>query len=463
MPHSHPCTSGVVGSPPDAVETLSSCFIEHAEQVGFVLSKARFLEHTRSRSSTLTPALIYAACTWGARMSCDESLAVHEPISLSRAVQGVADCLAHVSQYNITHVIQAEVLLATYFYSMGRSMEGHYHTSAAVALAVILQSDNASAVSGSSRRPEYYQQSRTISNAENLGSSVDEEERQHIFWAVYILDRTWSVATDPRIGAPFVITHDVPRVAALQIDAPTQASISDYTSIQAHTHCALGAQCTMLALRARAADLYERTSSTTSQFSGVCLPRNTGGCLTSLLPSVFSFADTSVSRRTTAEFFALENTISTFLGSLPRLDATARPEDASSLMLVRALAYTAAIQLFRDCHDPRTSARRKALASAMSVSALLDDRDWEEDRFVDPILSILWGNIARVLIGQSASRRICHCLPHTLPLLAVSKRDPEHEDGRMALRALQKVQQVMALSSRTIPNMGAHLPLDQVY
>jgi len=182
-------------------------------------------------------------------------------------------------------------------------------------------------------------------------------------------------------------------------------------------HCSLGSKCAVLVLRAKAADLYERASRIASHCSN----------------STTDLAGTIL------EISTLENAINTLLTSIPRAESSLWREDGSSAtLLVHTLAHAATTQLYRGCHEPQTPPGQKALTAAMSAALLLNDRDWEEYRFLDPILSVLWSNIARVL-G------------------AVSRRYPEYDHGRIALNALQKVQRVMTTSSRAIPNMALQL------
>ena len=160
-------------------------FLVGAEQVGFVLEKRTFLDAVRSHAPVLCPALVNAVCVWGARLSRDKTVAVHEPAFLSRAVQGVAESLAHASECPITHVVQAEVLLAAYFYAMGRTVEGRYHTSAATALSQVLQANL------TTRPPNNTAPRRRPSGG--IYIPTDDEESLHVICAVFILDKTWSV------------------------------------------------------------------------------------------------------------------------------------------------------------------------------------------------------------------------------------------------------------------------------
>lgn len=175
-------------------------FLVHADQVGFVLEKRAFLDSVRSDVPVLCPALVNAACVWGARLSRDTTDAVYEPTLLSRAAQGVAESLAHPSEYPITHVVQAEVLLATYFYAMGRTIEGRYHTSAAVALAQVLQSDLAASRPSNNvvprRRP-----------SGGICIPADDEENLHVICSVFILDKTWSIACGCDSASHLGATH----------------------------------------------------------------------------------------------------------------------------------------------------------------------------------------------------------------------------------------------------------------
>ncbi|KAH9928358.1 uncharacterized protein B0H18DRAFT_1000945 [Fomitopsis serialis] len=192
---------------------------------------------------------------------------------------------------------------------MGRSVEGRYHTSAAVALAVILQSHNTGALSTGG--PYHRVQSHTI----GASPPTDDEEIHHILWSVYILDRTWSVATGSQLGAPLAINCGTPRPLAintLQNDAFVQAdpSTADNALIREHINC-------LLAL------------------SVLCL--------------FYARKRPPIRARFEDDF------------ALLRAESSLRREDDSSVLLVHTLAHAATAQLYRGCHEPQTLAGQKAL------------------------------------------------------------------------------------------------------
>jgi len=82
----------------------------------------------------------------------------------------------------VLHTIQAEVLLATYFFSLGRFLEGKYHVANAVGI--------------------------VVGSGLHLGAGLDDEdviqraERINAAWAVLNLDRAWAIALDSEPNFP---------------------------------------------------------------------------------------------------------------------------------------------------------------------------------------------------------------------------------------------------------------------
>ena len=84
--------------------------------------------------------LITTVCLWGCRLARNAALSTYEPGLLSRAVHLLSGSLflanTEARGHGIIGVIQAEVLLSNYFFSLGRFLEGRYHCSAAASLAI---------------------------------------------------------------------------------------------------------------------------------------------------------------------------------------------------------------------------------------------------------------------------------------------------------------------------------------
>ena len=169
-------------------------FVPHASQVGFFLNISRFLDaaylpSAAARQITLSPALLDCVLLWGAHFSNNHSLKAHEATLLNRAVRSLASGAS--IQDRTIQTIQAEVLLANYFFCQTRMLEGTYHSSAATALALSCRLNRIrSAVQlepASAAAPGIFALPLPI-------DTIEEGERINAFWSAYILDRGWSVA-----------------------------------------------------------------------------------------------------------------------------------------------------------------------------------------------------------------------------------------------------------------------------
>jgi hypothetical protein len=130
--------------------------------------------------------------------------------------------------------IQAEVLLALYFYCEGRMLEGRYHASAAMSAAVSWKMHEDVATHSSHRvrssRPGTIGVGASMAGLALTANEPDRQgprdalelgERINVFWSAYVLDRCWSVAMDsPPVvmyegagdgGKGLIITTPLPR------------------------------------------------------------------------------------------------------------------------------------------------------------------------------------------------------------------------------------------------------------
>lgn len=204
-----------------------SCFLPHRSQVGFFLHCPRFLQamyvhDPEVRVAQLSPTLLNAVYVWGAHFSTNEALLANEPVFLSRAVRAISTALSHVPPFKITHTIQAEVLLASYFFSMGRLLEGRFHCSAAVALALSCRLNKIRALPDPAVPSD-------LTNAAQFelpapADAVEEGERINAFWTTYILDKSWAVA----LGSASHINGS----SGAQVDTPWPLEIDDYEHVR---------------------------------------------------------------------------------------------------------------------------------------------------------------------------------------------------------------------------------------
>jgi hypothetical protein len=80
----------------------------------------------------------------------------------------------------VPHALQAEIVLATYFFSAGKFTEGMYHTAAAVSLAM------------SSGLHKICAEAPSLVSSASMNS--EEGQRFEACWATLALDKAWAVA-----------------------------------------------------------------------------------------------------------------------------------------------------------------------------------------------------------------------------------------------------------------------------
>ena len=131
------------------------------------------------------PALIFAIYLFAIRISNDPLVKPNESAYLNRATQEAATALSGNHPYKVIHSIQAEVLLATYFFSVGRFFEGKYHVANAVSTTVSsgLHKIRSTTPISSPVLPPHC-------------DLIEEGERIIGAWTVFNLDKCWAIALD---------------------------------------------------------------------------------------------------------------------------------------------------------------------------------------------------------------------------------------------------------------------------
>ena len=206
-----------------------STFFAHAVQVGFFLNISRFqasffVNQPTGHPSRPAPALISSVYLWAIRLSHDPSVKAHEAAYLDRATQDAATALSGTHPEKIIHTIQAEVLLANFFFASGRFFEGKYHVTTAISL--VFSAGLHRIRSNSPQQPQ--------SSADNRLSaprdSTEEGERILALWTVLNLDKEWAVALEERPNFEYS-THAL----ATKIDTPWPLEMEDFQQV-CHTH-----------------------------------------------------------------------------------------------------------------------------------------------------------------------------------------------------------------------------------
>lgn len=178
--------------------------------------------------------LITTVCLWGSRLSRNPALSAFEPGLLARAVHLVSGSLflanTEARGHAIIGVIQAEVLLSNYFFSLGRFLEGRYHCSAAASLAI---SCRLNALGGEQDPLTQEGLAMDLVRSPDLGlvsirtaDALQAGERVNAFWTVYILDKTWAVA----LGTPSSITEQIS--GGMAISTPWPLAMDVYEQVR---------------------------------------------------------------------------------------------------------------------------------------------------------------------------------------------------------------------------------------
>lgn len=391
----------------------------HASQVGFFLNISRFLDaaylpSAAARQITLSPALLDCVLLWGAHFSNNHSLKAHETTLLNRAVRSLASGAS--IQDRTIQTIQAEVLLANYFFCQTRMLEGTYHSSAAIALALSCRLNRIRSVvqlePASAAAPGVFALPLPL-------DTIEEGERINAFWSAYILDRGWSVAQGSHANDVFLgVQIDTPwpqEMGSYEEVSHVTASSFPYLTAPHHTapHASQGAldadlrsfntvqtflndpaaetpydAFSTIALRAKAATLFERATRLASQWTHglqpfLELPLEADQAVPPAMPDFDSFY---------AQVYQTDAVLRGFTGNLLALDrpeVTGNVELGAHLLVTHTYARAAAIRLHTHLESTLTGTEdRQDLRAAMEAVNAIDQVPLAELPFLDPILAV---------------------------------------------------------------------------
>lgn len=190
-------------------------FLAHSSEVGFFLNATRFrqsaiMRYPIAHHARPAPAVLVAVYLWGLRLSKQPNLIAQEPVFLSRALKLTAKGLSSSHPHKVMHNLQAEILLAYYFFASGRFLEGKWHTAAAISLG--LSSSVHMVRSAHPQSPGPLPPARDV---------VEEGERIHACWSALVLDKAWAVALSENPN----LDHQHESCA---VDSPWPLEMEDY-------------------------------------------------------------------------------------------------------------------------------------------------------------------------------------------------------------------------------------------
>ena len=200
--------------------------MKHAREFGFFLDINRFLDvYSRNPRSSSIAILLNVIYLLGAKLSSAGVPQVQntEQAFLGNALHYLQTALPEEPRNGI-YVMQAEVLLANYFFNGNRHLEGIWHTNAAVSIATasglhLIRSNR---------------HSQNAANSYRLpppADALEEGERINGFWTVFILDRCWAIATG---SAPAFTDNES---LGTQIDTPWPMDLSAYRNVSLSGYC----------------------------------------------------------------------------------------------------------------------------------------------------------------------------------------------------------------------------------
>jgi len=177
-------------------------FSRFAGCFGFFLDPDRFAQsfcvpEPFGHPSRPSKALLSAFYLCSVAFSGSATLTPHEPIFLLRALYHTSQAPSSTHPLNAKHVLQAEILIAYYFFARGLVPEGKSHIDNAMLIATVHRAHKISRIS-------------SVEEAE----VVEQREWVNGFWLVYFSDKCWSIAGGLPSLSPDGLTEET------RIDAP---------------------------------------------------------------------------------------------------------------------------------------------------------------------------------------------------------------------------------------------------
>ncbi|KAJ7437288.1 hypothetical protein B0H11DRAFT_2362125 [Mycena galericulata] len=362
------------------LQALVHNFLHHATCFGFFLDTQAFHDAiTSPQGQNMPPVLLNVMYLWGIHLSEDARIKAYEPAFLAHALRSTAGSLSGTHPRTILHSIQASVLLAYYFIRNARFLEGKYHTSAAVSIAV------SSGLHRIRAPPNEAVQLVIRGPGDGLRPPRDpgeEGERITAFWSVLTLNNCWAGMD----GAPSNVSYGPP---GLKIDTPWPLDRRDYVerphllptqssdTVAKFLNEVPDDVTSDAALHAKAAILFEEATRLAARY------RATG--ITPHDP----------------EFSKLDRHIDAFRLGLPSIQS-------KEMLVIHTLGHGATIQLHNALVSERMASRAKTLVASQSIVDILKQTDVPKIGLIDPVLAPLWTNACLVFIAEISRQQNQH-------------------------------------------------------
>ncbi|KAI0343315.1 hypothetical protein BDW22DRAFT_1267164 [Trametopsis cervina] len=365
-------------------QILVQFFMRHSSKLGFFFDPNRFVGSMASPTANLPrPAAVLRSVIylWGINLSANPQYVQHEPRFLGRALRSVHMALSSAQQQQSSplYVLQAEILLAYYFFHNNRLLEGKFHASAAVSLAYMCNLHKI--LSGGGGPPPLAFSPAGQAYLPPPIDWVDEGERIHAWWTVFLLDKTWATA----LAIPSMINEN--QEPGTVIDTPWPLTTDMYRQLPASLRGNVGAttrrffadvlvdnEPSHLAMLAKASALYDRANDFAS-YDG-------------------NGPDFQ------ATISALDTSIEAFKHTLPPLQRPSQSsgDTAHMLLLIHAICHCASIQLHRPFLNRSSTSLTRCLTAANTTIRVMHSLEVHNLGIVNPVIGVLASTASDALI-----------------------------------------------------------------
>jgi len=442
--------SDTEGPSPHTLRNILDRFFQFATEFGFFLNPTQFYFSALSceplgHPKRPLPALFRVVCLWGIHLLPEDPYPLSESDYVQRSLAETATALSSSHPQHILHTIQAEVLLAYYFWRTGRCLEARHHSGAAASLALgcglhkvrssVPWSPTPIAVEG-----------RDATFLPETFNTVEEGERLNGFWSVSTLMKNLAASLDQPSSVCGVF-----EAPGLAIDAPwpmdmesyKQGRIPHFSSLTIQNflsqpkHESDGAPMAFAEMHAKASVLFHRATYLSGQYS----------------PAM----QTHKSQAFVGAFEFLDRLLDAFRSSMPsisQLDPTL--PGTRTICLSYALICGATIRLHSLLAYSNVNSRQACIASARAMLHL-GAISWQDFRFVNPIMGTLFLSACQVFVDEIARLQSIRSAAATWPDTAnTAGSSPAIEeelmtDLQIGMSALSFFSRESSLMSKSIP------------
>ncbi|KAJ7583651.1 Zn(2)-Cys(6) binuclear cluster domain-containing protein [Mycena floridula] len=362
-------------------QTLVHTFLDHCSELGFFLDITRFRDAALGTVNprNLSSALLNSIYLWGAHLSPEIELYGAQSNFASRAMQSTAQALSSDQPSGIIQCIQAEVLLALYFFRNAKIVQGKYHTSAAVSLVLSASLHKIGTPEPSSSDSLLFSPQGSV-----LGLPADDveaDERIKAFWTVVILNNCWTTAdsspSNISYGDPSRVDSPWPGEIQVEPHAPRTHTVQRFLAGKPD-----GGVST-LTLHAKASILFEQSARLVRQYHLGLTPESIANFCTA--------------------FAALDSLLVKFTNELPQVGHSAGSASATrNLIVIHTLSQVAILQLHNPFVLDRPSSRQSFLVATRAIVQLINESSLDGASFTDPIIGPLWVAACRALISEAS-------------------------------------------------------------